>query len=52
MFNNYVNVLDEKCFTSNVYDEKSSQELVEHILIIQNQKFSFHCLVELIQWSS
>ena len=26
MFNNYVNVLDEKCFTSNVYDEKFSKE--------------------------
>ena len=30
MFEKYVNVLDEKCFTSNLYDEKSSQELVEH----------------------
>lgn len=31
MFKKYVNVLDEKCFTSNLYDEKSSQELVDHL---------------------
>jgi len=31
MFEKYVNVLDEKCFTTNVYDEKSSQELVDHL---------------------
>ena len=31
MFKKYINVLDEKCFTLNFYDEKSSHKLVEHV---------------------